>query len=69
MNIRANGPGKYDALATMVRELSGARGVLVLVLGGERGDGFSVQLEAGLVQQVDIPQMLRTMADQIAGGR
>jgi hypothetical protein len=38
----ALGPGKYDD-ATYVRERHGAVGVILLVWGGERGEGFEVQ--------------------------
>lgn len=41
------GPGKYDDLATYVRENSNAKGVVVIVLGGDRGSGFSVQMMGG----------------------
>ena len=37
------GPGKYDDLATYVREKSGGMAVAVIVINGERGAGFSVQ--------------------------
>ncbi len=39
----AYGPGKYDDLATYVREKAEAKGVLILVLDGNRGSGFSAQ--------------------------
>lgn len=59
----AHGPGKYDDLCTHVRETVGAVGAMVIVIGGERGSGFSVQgppeLTAGL------PVVLRGMADDI----
>jgi hypothetical protein len=38
------GAGKYDELATLVRESTQAEAAVVLVRGGYRGDGFSVQL-------------------------
>jgi hypothetical protein len=38
------GAGKYDELATLVRETTQAEAAVVLVGGGNRGDGFSVQL-------------------------
>lgn len=41
----SHGPGKYDDLATIVRERSNARAVMVIVLGGNKGAGFSVQCE------------------------
>jgi hypothetical protein len=46
------GPGKYDAWCTQVREGTRAEGVVLLVLNGERGSGFSVQASAPLTQAV-----------------
>ena len=58
------GPGKYDNLAEVVRTVSGARdGVLLLVLEGHLGSGFSV-LAAPAAARL-IPQMLRDVADQM----
>lgn len=37
------GPGKYDELCTVVREGAQAEGAVVIVIGGNRGSGFSVQ--------------------------
>lgn len=62
------GPGKYDDLCTVVRERSSAMMALVIILGGKRGSGFSVQA-ADYVQMMEhlskVPAMLRTVADQI----
>jgi hypothetical protein len=61
----AMGPGKYDDVATMARIASQARGgVIVIVLGGVRGSGFSVQSEDPETMN-KLPELLRTMADQI----
>ncbi len=57
------GPGKYDDLCTEAREKSGAVAVIMIMLGGRHGSGFSVQ--APLDVQVGLPQILRTVADQI----
>lgn len=38
------GGGKYEKQATEVREATGAEAVVVLVLGGVHGSGFSVQM-------------------------
>jgi len=59
----ALGPGKYDDLATAAREAAGARAVIVIVVGGNKGSGFSVQTEPGLV--LPLPALLRTIADEI----
>jgi len=57
------GPGKYDDLCTYVREQAKAEGVIVLVFGGERGNGFEVQ--ATLSITLGLPEILRSMADKI----
>jgi hypothetical protein len=57
------GPGKYDGLATMVREQADARGVIVIVIEGDNGSGFSVQGDLSVTLR--LPAMLRNMADQI----
>jgi hypothetical protein len=59
----ATGPGRYDDLATLVREKSSAQGVLVAVIGGDKGMGFSVQAtpETLLV----LPELLEQIARQI----
>ena len=57
------GPGKYDEECTLVRERTHAAGVVVIVVGGDKGAGFAVQTttaEAAL----DLPAVLRSMADQ-----
>jgi 23S rRNA pseudoU1915 N3-methylase RlmH len=59
----ALGPGKYDALATTVRKNAKAAGVVVVVLGGSRGSGFSVQATAEVTLR--LPELLRTIADGI----
>jgi hypothetical protein len=61
--VMAIGPGKYDAVATLARMNAGAEGVILIVVGGERGAGFSVQLAAELVPHV--PELLRNLADEI----
>lgn len=59
----AIGEGKYDELATLARERSGARGVVVIVIDGAQGHGFSVQAPPGLTLM--LPALLRAIADQI----
>jgi ribosomal protein S6E (S10) len=70
----AIGAGKYEDLCTMVRkavgldedgELSGA--VMVIVLGGNRGNGFSMQSD--LESLVMLPEMLEDVARQIRKDR
>ena len=57
------GPGKYDDLATYVREQAAAEGVAVLVFKGTAGSGFSIQ--ADLETALRMPAILRYMADEI----
>ena len=60
------GPGKYDDLCTVVRTATGAPVVAVIIFGGTRGSGFSVQMEerhAGFIAR--LPDMLEEMAKQI----
>lgn len=59
----ADGPGKYDDLATLVRERAQARGVIVIVIDGTKGSGFEVHGDAEL--QASLPSVLRRVADEI----
>lgn len=55
------GPGKYDDLCTFVRLKTRADGVILLVLGGENGSGFSVQC----IERI-APAQLAEMLEEIA---
>jgi hypothetical protein len=57
------GPGKYDALATIVSKRAAAHGVIVVVINGKRGSGFSVQATAEITAA--LPTLLREVADGI----
>lgn len=57
------GPGKYDDQATYVREQTKAQGVIVLVLGGEHGSGFSVQADPMIM--FVLPGLLEDIAKEI----
>jgi hypothetical protein len=63
----ALGPGKYDDVCTMVTEQVGigekGGGVIVIVLGGNKGSGFSCQ--ADLRTTLLLPDMLEDIAKQI----
>lgn len=59
----AAGPGKYDRLATDVRTKAEAKAVVVIVVGGNKGSGFSVQATVETV--LALPALLRTIADGI----
>lgn len=55
------GPGKYDVLATLVRETTQADGVIVIVMGGILGSGFAVQ-----THEVLAPGKLATILEDMA---
>lgn len=61
--MMAIGPGKYDALATIVRESTSAGGVILIVLDGMHGSGFSVQATSEITAR--LPALLREVADGI----
>jgi hypothetical protein len=56
--------GRYDAEVTQAREATQAALCMLIVIGGNRGTGFSVQcIDEALVQA--IPTLLRNVADRI----
>jgi hypothetical protein len=62
------GPGKYDDIATLVRDKVGITddsggAVLVIILGGNRGTGFACQ--ADLPTTLELPDILEHVAQQI----
>jgi hypothetical protein len=59
----ALGPGKYDHVCTLAREQAKAEGALLIVFGGEYGDGFSMQ--APMTTSKALPAILRMVADDI----
>ena len=59
------GPGVYDVECTVVRERTRAAGVLLLVIEGDRGNGFSAQFTHPTLVGA-IPQLLRQIADEMA---
>jgi hypothetical protein len=68
----ALGPGKYDAVCTMVRREVGfsddfiqnaAGGVLVIVIGGNKGNGFSCQADPQTTMH--LPDLLENIARQL----
>jgi hypothetical protein len=61
----ALGPGKYDAVCTVALEAAKAEGVLLIVLGGQFGSGFSVQASPEVLAV--LPLLLRQAADEIEG--
>lgn len=59
----AEGPGKYNAWATMIRTGVHAEGVCVAVINGVYGSGFSIQGTREV--HLNLPTILRNMADHI----
>ncbi len=64
----AQGPGKYDNLATIVRWRADADAVVLIVVDGNRGSGFSMQAIPGTRAGRHLPELLREIADQIEEG-
>jgi|HubBroStandDraft_5_1064220.scaffolds.fasta_scaffold181656_4 hypothetical protein len=57
------GPGKYDDEVTKIMAATQARGAILIVIGGNRGEGFSCQ--ATLETTLKLPTMLRSIAAQM----
>lgn len=58
-----NGPGKYDDACTDARIQTKAAGVILIVIDGEKGSGFSAQLP--ITEVMRLPEILREMADSM----
>jgi len=61
-------PGKYDDVCDVAREAVGITnesggGILLIVIGGNKGNGFSVQCD--LRTALTIPGLLRNVADDL----
>jgi hypothetical protein len=63
MELMPIGPGKYDAICTHAREAADAEGVVLIILNGKRGSGFSVQ--ASPVVTALLADLLRNTADLV----
>lgn len=59
----AFGAGKYDDVCSLVREKTNADGVVLIVLGGDKGGGFSVQGDLALIEK--LPSLLFNVARDI----
>jgi hypothetical protein len=57
------GAGKYDDLCTYVREKAEAQGAIVVILNGNKGQGFAMQ--ADLPSTLRLADMLEFMAKEI----
>lgn len=59
-------PGRYDDLAIRLLDETKAEAVVLLVLGGAKGNGFSCSVNPGVeIGHADIPDFLRGLADAI----
>jgi hypothetical protein len=58
------GPGKYDHLCSFVRQSVMADGVVLIILNGDQGEGFSAQFKSKTLAAA-MPDVLRQVADQI----
>jgi hypothetical protein len=61
------GPGRYDDEVTALRERYHAHGVVLIVLGGDKGEGFSMQ--ADLETTLRLPERLEHIAAQLREDR
>lgn len=59
--------GTYPELAAHCLKTTKASGVVLLVVGSERGTGFTLEVEPAL--GLALPTILRTLADQLDVGR
>jgi hypothetical protein len=59
----AIGPGKYDSICTAVREETKAEAVILIVIHGLNGSGFTCQANREVTAL--LPSMLEDMAKQI----
>ena len=58
------GPGKYDDACTAAMTATGAEAIVLVVIDGDRGNGFSVQSH-NLANAMRLPRLLRDVADGI----
>ena len=59
----AIGPGKYDAICTAARLAADASGILLIVVNGHSGSGFSCQFAGGPPDIKKFIAVLRDVAD------
>jgi hypothetical protein len=57
------GPGRYNEVCTYVRKRVRAKGVILIVFEGNKGQGFEVQAPLDVVMK--LPALLRDVANQI----
>lgn len=61
----ALGPGRYSQQAERVMHDENASMVILMVLNGQRGSGFDVVGDVGVVTNGKVVELLRFMADEI----
>lgn len=61
------GKGVYDDAASVARQSTKGKAVILIVFDGEHGNGFSAQLSAEYM--IRVPSVLRTVAAQIEQDR
>lgn len=61
------GPGKYDEICTKARTEANATGVVLIVIDGKHGPGFSVQCSDSTL--MFLPEMLENLAHQLRNDR
>lgn len=57
------GPGKYDSACTGARIETGGKAVILIVIDGTQGSGFSVQAPPEILRH--LPEVLREVAAEI----
>lgn len=65
MGHRQEGPGKYGEHASKVLEATSATAVVLIVVGGNKGSGFSVQARADDFPPVLLAETLEEIAKEI----
>jgi predicted nuclease of predicted toxin-antitoxin system len=62
--------GRYDNLTDRVLGETDADGVILVVLGGNKGSGFTLSCKAEVTERLHdaLPSMLRQIADTIESG-
>jgi hypothetical protein len=62
--------GRYDTVVDGVLQQTAAEAVILVVLGGNKGSGFTLSCKAQVVEKVHarLPMMLREIADSIERG-
>jgi hypothetical protein len=64
----SSGPGVYGPELAKLIEDTEAKAAIVLILGGNRGTGFSVGCRSEMLSPKDIVSILRKTADSIEKG-